>query len=354
MPLLESNYYAAWIGKQTAKGTPNTAPSKRLIQVGGNVDAARDDGEENYSDLTKYGTSTDWVNSLLGQGEPIAEATPEETAYLLWLFHGAETVTAVTGPPTASKHRFQPTTSLGFYFTLFNRIGSTNLIKRQHNDCIITRVSLEASAANKAMRITPRIVSLDPGAIYTTDPTQALPTDRPYLHTDLALNAGAATDGSMVIDGVTFRGVTQFSMVVDDAWEPVYGDDSRPYDWVQGNPSVAVGATLLLDSVGLGEWNRLIYGATSPTVGTKPLRSIPALGSFLATLRQRDAVGAFNGRELVASVPGVKWTPPPAPAPAPDGGATEVALAGQMRVIPATPAYTLDVMTAAAVVAFTT
>jgi hypothetical protein len=354
MPLLEANYYALWLGKQTAKGTANTAPSKRLIQVGGGLDSARDDGQENYSDLTKYGTSTDWVNSLLGSGEPIVEATPEEMAYLLWLFHGAETVTAVTGPPTASQHRFQPTTSLGFYFTVFTRVGSTNIIKRQSNDCIMSRIAFEASSANKAARLTARIVSLDPGAIYTTDPTQALPTDRPFLHTDLALNAGSTSDGSMVIDGVTFRGITQSSLVIDDAWEPVYGDDSRPYDWVQGNPSVTVGATLLLDSVGLGQWNRLIYGTTSPTVGTKPLRAIPALGSLVATMRQRDSAGTFNGRELIINVPGVKWTPPPAPAPAPDGGATEIALAGEMRTITSTPAYTIDVRAAATVVAFTT
>jgi hypothetical protein len=354
MPLLEPNYYALWVGKQTGKGTPNTAPGKRVIQVGGQLNSARDDGSENYSDLTKYGASTDWVNSLLGSGEPICEATPTELAYWLWLFHGAEVVTAVTGPPTASKHKFVPTTSMGFYFTAFARIGATNLIRRQFNDNVVTRVGIEASAANKAMRITPRILSLDPAAIYAADPAAGMPTDRPFLHTDLALNAGAASDGSMTIDGVVFRGLTQSSLNIDDAWEPVYGDDSRPYDFQQGNPTVTVGATMLLDSVGLGQWNRLIYGTTTPTAGTKPLRTIPALGSLNAVYRQRDSTGAFNGRQLKWDVAGVKWTPPDAPPPAPDGGSTEIALAGSMRPVTGQPAYNIEVDVDPAVVAFTT
>lgn len=363
MPLLEPNYYGLWLGKQTAKGTPNTTPGKRPIMVGGNLTSARDDGSENYSDLSKYGAETDWVNSLLGNGEPALEATPDEFAYLLWLFHGAETVSAiplVTGPPAVpamSQHRFTPTTALGFYATVFLRVGSTVVRRHQFNDCIVTRIAMEASSANKAMRVTPRFLSLDPGVIYAADPAAALPTDRPFLHTDFSQVGTAAAptvDGSMVLDGTTFRGVTAFNMTIDDAWEPVYGDDSRPYDFVQGNPSVTVGATLLLDSAGYGQFCKLAYGSTSPSAGTKPLRSIPALGSFLATMRGRDSAGAHSGREFVGTVPGVKWTLPDAPAPAPDGGTVELALAGNMRPIVGQQPYTIDVRCNSTTAAFTT
>ena len=354
MSLLEPNYYGLWVGKQTAKGTPNTTPAKRPIMVGGNLNAPRDDGSENYSDLTKYGASTDWVNSLLGSGELGIQATPTELAYFLWLFHGAETVTAVTGPPASSRHRFVPSTGMGHWFTAMLRVGSTVLRRQQFNDCLVTRWSLEASSANKAARFTPRILSLDPGEVFAADPVAGLPAERPFLHTDLSVNAGAATDGKLELDGTTYRGVTQFSMTVDDAYEPVFGDDTRPYDFTQGTPSVAVGATLLLDSAALQRFNVLYYGTASPTAGTKPLRAIPALGAFKATLRQRDTAGAFNGLELVADVPGVKWTLPEAPAPNPDGGTTELPLTGSMRPVSGQPAYTIDVHTPSAVVAFTT
>src|SRR5437868_5793825 len=162
MPVMEPNYYGLWIGKQTAKGTPNTAPSKRLVQVGGDFNIPRSDGEENYSDLTPYGNRTDWVNNVLGQGEPGVEATPTELAYLLWLAHGGETVTAVTGPPTAQKHSFAPGTNRPHWCTVFRRVGLNVLQRQQFNDCLVTRVQIEGSTANKAVRATPRIISLDP------------------------------------------------------------------------------------------------------------------------------------------------------------------------------------------------
>jgi len=362
MALLEPNYYGLWLGKQTAKGTPNAAPISRPIMVAGDFSIARDDGEENYSDLTKYGARTDWVNSLLGSAEPVLEATPTELAYLLWLFHGAETVTAevaVTGPPVVpamSRHRFVPSTAMGHWLTAYLRVGSSVLRRHQFNDCVVTRVAIEASSANKAARVTGRMLSLDPAAIYSADPSAALPADRPFLFTDasqVGAAAAATVDGSIILDGVTFRGVTQFALTIDDAWEPVYGDDSRPYDFVQGAPSVAVAATIYADAAGMAQFNRLVYGASTPTAGTKPLRSIPALGSFVGTLRQRDSAGLHAGRELVATLPGVKWAIPDAPGPNPDGGATEFALAGAMRPVAGQPAYTVDVMTAASVVAFT-
>ena len=362
MPILEPNYYALWLGKQSAKGTANVAPISRPIMVAGDFGIARDDGEENYSDLTKYGARTDWVNSLLGSAEPVLEATPTELAYLLWLFHGAETVTAVTsvvGPPVVpamSRHRFVPTSSMGHWLTAYLRVGSSVLRRHQFNDSIVTRIALECSSANKAARVTPRLLSLDPAAIYSADPAAALPADRPFLFTDASQVGAAAAptvDGSIVLDTFTFRGVTQFAFTVDDAWEPVYGDDSRPYDFVQGAPSVAVAATIYADAAGLAQYNRLVYGTASPVAGTKPLRSIPALGSFVGTLRQRDSAGLHAGRELSVTIPGVKWAIPDAPGPNPDGGATEFALAGTMRPVAGQPAYTVDVHTLSTVVAFT-
>lgn len=362
MPLLEQNIYALWVGKQTAKGTPNTTPGRHPIMVGGNMGFARDDGSENYSDLTKYGAQTDWVNSLAGSGEPVLEATPVELAYLLWLFHGGETVTAVaaqTGPPAVpavSRHTFTPAATYGHWLTAYLRVGSSVIRRHRYNDSLITRVAIEASTANKAMRVTPRIVSLDPSEVFTADPAAAIPAERPFLFTDAAVGqtAGATVDGSITIDGTVYRGVTQFALTIDDAWDFIYGDDARPYDLVQGTPSVTVGTTIYTDAAGLARWNALAYGTTTPSVGQKPLRGIPALGSLVGVMRQRDSTGAFNGLEFNANVPGVKWTIPDAPAPNPDGGTSEIALAGTMRPVSGQPAYTVRVDCPTGVAAFTT
>jgi hypothetical protein len=288
MTLLETNIYGLWGGKQTAQGSPNVTPAHRLVQVAGDIAPARDDGSEVFSDLTKYGAETEWVNSVSGAGEPANEGTPDELAWLHWMFHGAETVTAVTGPPTAQKHRFVPSSGRGFLGTYFARVGQSVIRRHQHNDTLITRLVVEGSTANKAVRVTPRLLSLDPANIYTTDPTAAMPTDKPFLYTD-----GAT---AFTIDGTAFRGASAFTYTIDDAWDVVYADDVLAFDWQQGTPTVTVGVTLYFDTAALGYWNTLVYGTAAPVAGTKPLKRIPALGSYAADLVQKDSTGAATGR----------------------------------------------------------
>lgn len=344
--VLEPNFYGLWGGGQTAKGTPNVAPIHRLLQVGGDFGLASDDGSEEWSDLTKYGGATDWVNSRLGNGTPAYEATPSELAWTLWAFHGAETVVAVTGPPAVQKHTFIPSTGKGKWCTFFRRVGLGVPMRHQFNDCLITQVQIEGSTANKAVRVTPTILSLDPMVPYAADPAQALPTDKTLLYTDGA--------GSFTIDGTVFTEQSSFSLVINDAWTPIFGDGTTPVDVVQGNPAVAISATIYFTTAAFSEWCKLVYGTAAPAAGTKPLSTIPALGSYAFDLKQRDGTGALNGIEFKLTIPGVKWTIPDAPAPNPAGGATEVTLAGAMRPVApgATNPYTIDVFTPNAVTAF--
>jgi hypothetical protein len=346
MPILEPGFYGLWGGKQTAKGTPLTSVTtglKRYVQVAGGFALTRDDGEENYSDLTKYGSRTDWVNNVLGTAEPGNEGTPEELAHALWLFHGGEVVSAVTGPPTAQKHTFTPSTGRPHWATYFTRLGLNVIQRQRHIDCLTTRIQIEGSTANKALRFTPRILSLDPFETSATDPTTVMPVDKSFLYTD--------GTGLFTIDGAAYPGHSQFTFVIDEALAPGYGDSTRPFEVVQGTPTVTIGCTILLDSQALGKFNTDVYGTASPAAGTKPLSAIPALGSYECYLKQRDSTGALNGREFRIRIPSVKWTPPASPGPNPDGGSTEIALAGALR--PSTIPYTIDVNTANGVVAFT-
>lgn len=342
--MLEPNIYALWGGKQVAKGTPNDAPDRRFNWVAGNFAIARDDGAEHFSDLTKYGAWSDWVNSLTGTGEPAYQGTPTELAWTLWIAHGAETVTAVPGPPASSRHSFAPSSGRGHWASFARRVGQSVVQRHQFNDCLITRVQIEGSTANKALRVTPRILSLDPGEKFDVDPVAPMPEDRAFLYTDGA--------GKFTIDGTVIEAQSQFTLVIDEALEPVYGDDVVPHDLAQGEAVVTIGVTLLMDAEALAEWNLLVYGNAAPAAGTKPLRTVPALGSYNARLDQRDDAGVLNGRAFELDVPGVKWAIPEAPGPNPAGGATEIALAGSMRPVEGSPPYTIDVFTDPAVVAF--
>lgn len=110
--LLETNLYRIWAAKQSAKGVPvvTTSMTKSFKQVAGSVVAAVESGSENFSDGTQFGDVTQWLNSVSSAGSPGIEAGTDELAWLLWVFHGAETVSPVgtnevqtlttTGTPT--------------------------------------------------------------------------------------------------------------------------------------------------------------------------------------------------------------------------------------------------------------
>lgn len=346
--MLEPNIFGLWGKKQTAKGTPAdmTTLAHRLPWLGGDMAMPRDEGATNTSDLTKYGTQFEWLNSLLGNGEPAVAATPEEMAWLLWIAHGAETVTSVTGPPTAQKHTFVPSTGRGFYAGFLRRLGLSIIDRKQFDDSLIARWVIEGSTAQKDVRITPRILSLDPGVIKTADGGAPFPSTVPFYFTDGA--------GTFAVDGAVFRGNSQFAITGDEDLQPQFGDDVTPEDLSQGRPSLGLGVTLLMTQQANDLWNTKVYGSATPVAGTKPRKQLSALGSYLVNLVQKDpTTGAANGKRFNALFPNVKWTLPDYPGPNPDGGPTEIALAGVPRQVGVTPAYTIDVYTDNTVTAFT-
>ena len=435
--LQELNIHALWASKQTAKGTPNTTGTKRLVQVGGDIKTSREDGSENFSDLTKFGNAADWLNLIQGAGQPIAEMTPEELAYLLWLFHGGETVTngtnnvqtlTMTGTPTGgtctitdgntivtgnvnydstsgqlqtileavygagnvavsggpwpgtplvvtfqgdlqrrpmrtleigtnaltggatptfasvqttpgvkNRHRFQPLSGLGFWATFFKRIGQSQIQRTAFNDCMLSQIVYEASTGAKAGRVTPTIMSLDPGQVKAADPVAELTSKRPFLHTDGV--------GAFELQGDVHRGISQFQVSLNEDLSPVSSDDATVYDFSKGNASAAIAATLYLDGDGIARFNEQLYGTATPATDARPATTLPELGAFVHDLRAKDPGDGFeNGDRCLFSAGGVKWALPELPDPNPDGGSAEIALAGQLRQPEnGDPLYTIDV-----------
>lgn len=323
MALQELQIYGLWAGKQTAKGTSNAAPAKRFRQVAGGFNMPREDGSENFSDATAFPDVQDWVNTLVGNGTPGIQSTPEELAWILWALEGGETTAAVTGPPAKTTHTITPLPGLGHWLTFATRQGSSLIDRLQHNDCQIGQVQIEGSTANKAVRITPTVISLDPGEQRAADPAAAMPAKGPFLYTDGTTR--------FTIDGTTFRGHTQFTIVINKDLQPVYGDDVTVYDLAIGNAVVTVSVSMYFDTDGRAQWNKILYGTATPAAGQKPAKWITGIGSYGFDLRARDATGVANGDKFVLTLPKVKWNVPDAPDPNADGGAPEMALAGSMR-----------------------
>lgn len=323
MPAMEANVEGLWIAKQTARGTPAAAPStnanaKRLRKVGGGASPTVVHGSENYSDGNRFTGATDFVDTVSGGGGPVVQAGPGDLAYMCYLALGQESVgAAVSG---VYPHTITPNNAGGFWFTLWKKVGANVVLRQKFNDCRIASLRVEASSANKVVKATPTILSLDPAEVYSTDPTLVVDADQPYLYTEAS--------GTFTIDGTVIRGHSSFALVINDNLAPWYGDDVIPWELVTGVGTIAVeGITLIVDAAGLAQYNKIVYGTGAPVAGTKPAKSVYT-GSYTFTLT-RGAAGTL--RSFQVTLPLVHWTPDISIEGNPDGGPTEIAIGAEAR-----------------------
>lgn len=318
---LEPKIHALWAAKQTAKGNPAAAATKRLVQVGGDINTARADGSEQFSDLSRFGDAIDYTDTLVGAGDPVIEAHPDQLAYLCWLFFGQETVTGAADP---FSHEFTPGTNGGFWATFWKRVGQTvGPVRQKFNDCRIGTLAFDGSQGSKVLHVTPTILSLDPGEVFAADPAAGMPGDDSLLFTE--------AEGTFEVNGVVLK-VSSFQLVCNEDRSPWYGDGVTPADVVEGTPSVTLAVTGLIDAAGLAEYNKRIYGTAAPAAGTKPLKVPEDLGSFECLFTKEDDAGPVApARSAKFEVPGVKWSPDVAVPPNVAGGAAEITLAGEAR-----------------------
>lgn len=340
----ETNIHSLYASKQTSRGTLSTAGTRRFILPGGgDLRTVPAHAAIPFSDLEKFGDAIDVLDSLTGQGDPVLEGTPEELAYLLWLFTGAETTSAVVGPPAKTRHSFVP--GNGFFWSSWHiRKGRTEILRHLFGDTRVSQLVIAASFGQKDLRVTPTLLSLDPGVVKTADPATVIPAKNPFFHTE--------STGRFEVDGVPFEGVSGYTLTLNEDLQLDYGDSETPLDARPGNATVGISVSCYLDADGIAQFNKLLYGTPTPAADAKPLRGIPALGSFEAHHKARDAAGAVNGDEFHPEIPGVKWDVPETPPPNPAGGAAELTLTGSMRKVAGQPAWKADVDCDAA--AFTT
>lgn len=341
MPTLEPQVNALWVAKQSAKGSPvaGVAATKRMVQVGGNLEIARADGNERYSDgSTRFGSATDFIDTLSGGGDPVIQSHPDQLAYLCWLFFGQETVTGVADPWT---HVFTPGSVGPFYSTWWKRVGqAVGPVRQKFNDVLISQLVIDGSQGQKVLHATPSLLCLDPGEVMTTDPSPGLPTTDPLLFTE--------AQGVTTIDTIAYK-VNSFQLSMNEDRSLWYGDDVRAADAFPGTPTITIAVTLLVDSTGLAEYYKRYYGTATPAVNAKPTRYPDALGAFDTTFTKQTSAGAVSpARSARIEVPGIRWVPDAAVAPNQAGGATELTLTGEARVSGANPLVRVTVLNGSA------
>ncbi len=318
MPALERNIGAIWVAKQTAKGSPAATAIKKARTVSGNFGIDVDTGSEPYADGARFNSSSDYLNSVTGSGSAGIQGQSGVLAYLAYLMLGAETVTGV-GPYT---HVAVPAAS-SFWTTWWKTVGSTVVQRQRHNDCRITSLVLEGSTGQKVLRATPTIISLDPGEVVASDPVKPDDDTEPLLYTE--------AEASFTVNGVVIRGHSAFTITITDELTPYYADSVNAQEVVSGRGRIDLSSTILVDAAGLAEYNRIVYGTTTPTTGAKPAKVVPALGTYEFTMT-RGATELFKVKFF-----GARFNAPEAPAIDPAGGAPEMTLAGGGRLVGANP-----------------
>jgi hypothetical protein len=314
--LVESNVGAVWVGRQTAKGTPSVVAGKKCRMVGGSMPQTNTAyGNENFMDGNRFQNATDFVDTIQGGGAPAIQAQSGVFAYLCYLFCGQESFATAT-------HTITPASG-SFWTTWWKSLGATTVMRERYEDCRITQLVIEGSTGQKVLRVTPTILSLNPGRITNADPVKADDATE-------ALNYNQA-QGTFTIDGTVVTGHSAFTITCSDDLQPYRGDSPFAMALAPGRGTIGLNATILLDDQGLAQFYKIYYGNTNPSSGSLPVTSVPALGTyeFTATLSASESIKI--------KFYGVRWSPPDAPDGNPDGGAITLGLTGGGRLVASNP-----------------
>lgn len=435
MPLMELNVEGLWARRQSAQGTPATAPStagtgKRYRKVAGDVGVAAEDGSENYSDGSRLSSVASFRQSLQGGGSPGLQYQPGAVGHLSFLWCGQETVSGtatnnvqtltVSGTPAsgsailtfsgqatvaiafnataaavqaalealgnigtgnvtcaggpwpgtpitvtfvsqmaaspqvlltatdtfntgdvipsqttagvAVEHTATPG-STGAWASFWKLLGASVVQRQRFNDCRVSGLQFQCGRDQFVGRITPTVISLDPGEVVATDPTLADDVDQSMVWTE--------GEGEFKINGTVFSGITGYNIQPSDNLTPAYGDSVRPFDVGTGVGGVqGSDINLYLNAAGLAKYNEFVYGATAPVAGTKPISRVPAIGSFRVRHWRFNTTGN-PGRLIDINCPNVQWITPDAPGGNPDGGLATITLGFNTVKVGATPHITI-------------
>lgn len=242
-------------------------------------------------------------------------------------FGGGEPTWKVAVAGKLHKHVTTPSSSGGFYFGIAKEVGKSTVYRAQFNDCRAQSLRVEGSSASKVVKITPTVLSLNPGEIMGEAPEKTDDGITPFIFTEAA--------GTLQIDGTSYHGQSGFAVMFTWGLNEYYGDQVHPFDVINNVATASIeGVTLLIDQAGLERYNSQIYGTTTPASGTKPLEVLPLMGSYKVIFSRKSLYTNGVSESLTVEMFGVKWSPTLAIPANPAGGAVELSFTGQMRKTP--------------------
>ena len=329
---IESSNFALWAGKQVGRGTPVATADKFLRQVDGNVDIERTFGNENYGDGQRYSNAQDFTNTVVGGGDVGFQGQPGPASWMLAQHLGTDSIGAPVS--TVYPHTITPANAGGRWLTVWKKVGSAVGPHRvKYNDTRIAQLQVSCSQGAKVLRMTPTLLSIDPGEVFTSDPVKADDdasnvTDQPFLWTEATGLWNFDGGGAGAVGEVDEVNVTMNDNL--DAW---YGDDVKPALVVPGRGVVTVSFAYALTDLTLPVYNKVHYGSASPAGGAKPVKTIFS-GSLDVTMT-RGATTTL--RSLRLEVPKINYAASLAIAGNADGGVVKLPMAGEARILTGSP-----------------
>jgi hypothetical protein len=332
---IESGIFALWGGKQAARGTPAVTADKKLRQVAGALAIQRAIASENFGDGERFANGMDYTDTLTGGGDPSFEGQAGAGAWLVAQSLGQDSYAPGTPPTDPGTHTLTPSNAGARWLTFWKTVGSSVPNKEQYNDSKISQLVILSSAAQKVLRLTPTIMSLDPGIVYATDPLVVDDNEDPFLWTQ--------SHGTFNIDARGVGVITEISeltITINDGLNPWYGEDIRVNSLVPSRGTISVAFTMLITDGTMPIYNLIHYGTETPAVGALPINTVH-YGSI--DMNMSFGTGPTL-RKWKQTIPKVRYATDVAVAGAVDGGPIEMAIGGEGRKLDATtPMLTIAV-----------
>lgn len=262
------NFFTAAIGKQTAKGTPQTTPKFKLRVTGDIVrptvqiiDLPETDSSFQRSRAVKVGSFI--------EGNLAGFVRADEFGFLAYL-HVGSVLTSGTGPYT---HTITAAAYLP-YVTIYNAFDSSALVSRM-SDCRLTSLSI-SGGAGQALQYTAAVLGLV-GVEGETDPALAPSTFEPLVYPNV----------TVTFDGSTADIVESFSLTSERAAQVIQGDTGMAAsDSVTGRWGVTGTLRVLFETDAI--WRLFLTDSPSGTTHAQALATAPL--NIRATRSSADEV----------------------------------------------------------------
>src|SRR5579862_739950 len=139
---VSGQYYVLQIGRQTAKGTPQTVPQYALKLTAGGLDATKTEVELTETDQTRQQGKT--IATAAGvTGSPDFYTRPDDFGLLAYGLLGANADSGTN--PNYIHTATMSSAGANPYFTVYKCIGSNVLVDR-YDDCRIVGMKLKGQA----------------------------------------------------------------------------------------------------------------------------------------------------------------------------------------------------------------